>query len=177
MDTITIPVKGPRGKMFPVILDADFADDFDPKMWYIQPKKGKPFSVKSFCRVVGVRPHRRNISASLHRVVAIAKRGDIVDHINRNPLDNRRCNLRIVPNGVNKQNSKLNANNQSGFKGVYFRKDMRTKPWLAQGNKEFGKSGHKHLGYFATKEEAARAYDKWTSAMYGEHAALNFPLR
>lgn len=40
----------------------------------------------------------------LHRFIMNAKNGDVVDHINRNTLDNRRCNLRLVSYSVNNKN-------------------------------------------------------------------------
>ena len=40
----------------------------------------------------------------LHRFIMDAKTGDVVDHINRNTLDNRRCNLRIVDHSINNKN-------------------------------------------------------------------------
>ena len=40
----------------------------------------------------------------LHRFIMDAKTGDVVDHINRNTLDNRRCNLRIVDYSINNKN-------------------------------------------------------------------------
>ena len=45
-----------------------------------------------------------------------------VDHINGNPLDNRRRNLRIVSHQENMFNKKEYANNTSGVKGVHLNK-------------------------------------------------------
>jgi hypothetical protein len=41
-----------------------------------------------------------------------------VDHINRNPLDNRRCNLRVVSQHDNIMNRDKQNNNTSGYKGI-----------------------------------------------------------
>src|ERR1051325_11907597 len=38
----------------------------------------------------------------------------LVDHINRDPLDNRRANLRPASRLLNRLNSKLSRNNKSG---------------------------------------------------------------
>jgi len=46
----------------------------------------------------------------------------IVDHINGNPFDNRKENLRVATMSQNKMNSKIYKNNTSGCKGVTFRK-------------------------------------------------------
>ena len=63
----------------------------------------------------------------LHRIIAGARRDQIVDHINGNTLDNRRCNLRIVSNQQNTMNS-AGRKGTSRFKGVWFEKVS----WRAQ---------------------------------------------
>lgn len=47
---------------------------------------------------------------------------ELVDHINLNPLDNRKCNLRIADKSKNAINCDIRANNKSGFTGVSFNK-------------------------------------------------------
>lgn len=44
--------------------------------------------------------------------------GMIVDHINRDPLDNSIENLRVVDGALSKINTGLNKNNTTGYKGV-----------------------------------------------------------
>ncbi len=54
----------------------------------------------------------------------------VVDHINHNPFDNRRQNLRVVSIKVNIENrGKLNRNNSSGYRGVHLDKHQK---WVAQ---------------------------------------------
>ncbi len=65
----------------------------------------------------------------LHRFLLNVYNDDIIDHINKNPLDNRRNNLRIADLSLNRINSKTNSNNTSGFRGVLYRKD--SKKWEA----------------------------------------------
>jgi hypothetical protein len=97
--------------------------------------------------------------------------GGLVDHIDRNPLNNELSNLREVTKRENSLNSKTYRNNTSGFRGVYWHKGAQK--WLAQIQSE-GKL--RHLGYFDCKKEAARAYDAAAKELHGEFAQLNFPI-
>lgn len=74
------------------------------------------------------------------------------DHEDRNPLNNRRYNLRIATATENAQNSSINKNNTSGFIGVGWNK--KTAKWVAYiiVNKK-----HLHLGYFSNKIDAIKA--------------------
>lgn len=83
-------------------------------------------------------PERR-----LHRALAKTPKGMDTDHINRDKLDNRKANLRIVTHWENTLNRK-----QTGD-GVSLRKDR--KKWRAR-IKTKGKE--KFLGYFDTEQEA-----------------------
>lgn len=51
---------------------------------------------------------------------------DIVDHKNRDRLDNRKSNLREASEGRNQRNANLSKNNTSGITGVQWRKDRCT---------------------------------------------------
>jgi hypothetical protein len=104
----------------------------------------------------------------LHRVITKAQKGEIVDHINHNKLDNRRANLRIATHAENIRNSKFRSNNTSGYKGVYFCK--QTGRWSAQ-IKANGKT--RRLGRFDTAREAGAIYDRAASKLHGEFAVLN----
>ncbi len=73
-----------------------------------------------------------------------------VDHINGDRTDNRPSNLRLCDNGQNQLNSKMRATNTSGIRGVYLVASPKDRPWAASYR-------NKRLGYFATKEDAAKA--------------------
>jgi hypothetical protein len=55
----------------------------------------------------------------LHRIIIGAKEGEIVDHINRNRLDNRKENLRLVTREENARNVSISKNNKTGIIGVH----------------------------------------------------------
>lgn len=104
----------------------------------------------------------------MHRFILDAKKGEIVDHINGNGLDNQRRNLRLATASQNTQNQKRRSTNTSGFKGVV----KSGNKWIAQ----IIASGKQiQVGYYSSPEEAARAYDKKAIEIFGEFARLNFP--
>lgn len=105
----------------------------------------------------------------MHRVITQAPAGVEVDHINRNRLDNRRCNLRLTDRGGNTRNCSRNRKNTSGYKGVYG--PDRSGHWVASVVYQ-GKAYH--LGSYLTAEEAAVTYDLAAMALHGEFAAPNF---
>jgi len=94
----------------------------------------------------------------------------VVDHINGNVLDNRKCNLRVCTHAENMRNTtKRRKGNTSGYTGV----SKCGKRWAAS----IGYRGKDiYLGTFGNKEEAARARDLKAIELHGEFASLNFPI-
>jgi len=95
-----------------------------------------------------------------------------IDHINRDALDDRWENLRLVDkqlNGLNRMKSK--GDYTSVYKGVH-RDDKYTLPFCAtlvlQGIKKI-------LGRFDSEIDAARAYDRALLEFFPTCTALNFP--
>jgi hypothetical protein len=78
-----------------------------------------------------------------------------IDHINRNPSDNRIANLREATCAENAQNKARPRNNSSGHIGVTW--DKATGKWLAQ-IKHKGK--YQGLGRYADIKDAATAYQE-----------------
>jgi hypothetical protein len=114
----------------------------------------------------------------MHRLIKLGSDGLTakckVDHHNGNGLDNRRHNLRAATHAQNMMNSVGRPDvRKSGFKGVSVRKHA-CKPFRACIEAQ-GKQ--KHLGYFASEVEAARAYDDAAILCFGSYARLNFPER
>jgi hypothetical protein len=77
-----------------------------------------------------------------------------IDHINGDRADNRIANLREVSNRVNSQNRRRpGSDNKSGYLGVSWK--TRLGRWIAVIQVD---GRHKHLGSFATPEEASATY-------------------
>ena len=87
----------------------------------------------------------------LHRIIMDNPEDLVVDHINRNPLDNRRDNLRIVSIQENNMNLSMSKRNKSGVPGVSWHKDANK--WQA---KIAYKYKHIFLGCFDTLEARGR---------------------
>jgi hypothetical protein len=113
-------------------------------------------------------------SLILHRLILYGRyiRGnykDSVDHKDRNKLNNTRENLRHSTRSQNSAN--IPAQPGKKFKSVLY--NTRRGKYYASIQVE--KYVRKHLGFFSTAEEAARAYDKEAKRIWGEFAFLNFP--
>lgn len=65
-----------------------------------------------------------------HLLLGKPEKGMVVDHINRNKLDNRLSNLRVTTQKQNVRNAGMYCTNTSGHKGVTY--DKRTQKWVAQ---------------------------------------------
>lgn len=88
-------------------------------------------------------------SLYLHRFLTDTPVGMVVNHINGNPLDNRKCNLEICTQSENLRKGKTPKTNTSGCKNVSFHKNSGL--WRIC-KSVMGK--HISLGYFKTKKEA-----------------------
>lgn len=76
----------------------------------------------------------------------------LIDHINRNPDDNRICNLRLATNSQNQQNTKVRKDNLCGQKGISY--IANEKKWRARISKN-GKTIN--LGRFKSFDAAINA--------------------
>jgi len=109
-----------------------------------------------------------NTREKFHRIILSAGEKTVVDHINRNPLDNRKENLRFV----NRQQSNMNRSKAAGKTSVY--KGVHWDKWTSRWKVEIGfKKKRIFIGRFDNEEEAALAYNKLADKYFGEYAVLN----
>lgn len=104
----------------------------------------------------------------MHRVVNNTPKGKITDHIDGNPLNNTRGNLRTVDHSQNLMNARIRKNKNSKYKGVWWNK--RAGFWYAAIRVN---GGSVNLGNFETQREAAIAYNEAATKNFGEYAKIN----
>lgn len=110
-----------------------------------------------------------NAPIYLHRLLMGAGHGDVVDHINGEPLDCRKANMRFVTMSQNSAN-RTNTKNPSGYRGAfYFPLKRKYKARITCDGGVF--SGP----YRATAKQAAHDWDSLARALFGEFATYNFP--
>ena len=109
----------------------------------------------------------------VHRLVAeafIPNPDDkpLVDHIDRNPLNNHASNLRWCSSAENNRNKTKQTNTSSSFKGVSW--DKSYEKWRA---KIRINGTQTHLGRFNDEIHAALAYNHAAITHFGEFVNLN----
>ena len=105
------------------------------------------------------------ICKRLHRIIMGDPEDLVVDHINGDPLDNRKDNLRVVTVQQNNMNQGINKNNKSGVAGVSWNKNANK--WVAQISY---KNKLIHLGCFDNLADAAKARKDAEKEYFGELA-------
>lgn len=100
-----------------------------------------------------------------HSFVLKCDNTHVIDHINRNKLDNRKCNLRLATRAENSINS-LSTHSSTGARGVYVDKRKKRK-YIAY----LSTNGKNHrIGSFFTLAEAKEARENAVVKKYGEYA-------
>jgi hypothetical protein len=114
---------------------------------------------------VSVGIERKLIQA--HRVIYKMMTGEEppahLDHVNRDRVDNRWCNIRPATEIANHHNVSIRKDNTTGFKGVSY------KPKLGKFLARIQANGRRiEIGYFLTAQEAHFAYCAAAKQLFGE---------
>lgn len=104
----------------------------------------------------------------MHTAILDFPDSDCIDHANRDPLDNRRNNLRPCTYAENGYNQGISKANTSGYKGVSW--DKSTKRWYAKLKCD---SKLIFLGSSKSLISAAMIYNEGAIKYHGEFAWLN----
>lgn len=160
-----------KGGIETTVDDADY-NYLNQFKWYLA--NGYPASKET------IEGKRRTIIMS--RVIMGAKKGEQIDHIDRNKLNNQRANLRFCTQSQNMMNktpwgsSKYLGVRRYISKSKYVNKKGETITYIS--NIKYlaeikGKGFRKYLGCFKTEEDAALAYNKAAIEYHKEFANLN----
>lgn len=159
--------------------DEDF-DSVNQYTWDVLKSKNNPnvvYARRNF-QSGGIKSH-----LLMHRYILKLDTDDIVDHIDRNGLNNQKSNLRLCTRSQNAANKKVQKNRK--YKGVRKRYPLvkytsrvtgettvytRPESYLAFVIKD-GKNYYG--GEYPTQEEAAVAYNILAKELYGDYALLN----
>lgn len=155
-----VKIKCPKDEFF--LMDYEDIDLYIQSSWVIHRYENHKYAQGRYSK-----------EKNLHRLIMNAKKGEHVDHINGDTLDNRKQNLRICTRSQNQQNRRKQRNpSSSKYKGVQIHKNRRKDGSL----KVYGtiRKDHKIVcKLFRTEIEAARWYNKKAVELFGEFAKLN----
>lgn len=141
-----------RGQI--ILVDEDMLDELSEIKWHV---------IKG-----GYACNKNKKMVYIHRYIMGAKKGEVVDHINGDKLDNRKSNLRICNQSLNLANSKIRADNKTGYKGVH-----RTKRSDSYEATIYYKGKSKYIGRFKELLDAVKAYDETAVKLFGDYAKIN----
>ena len=146
--------------------DFDSLNRFKWYAWKLPPDRW--YAARNCPRIGGKQQH-----VSMHRFLLGARKGEAVDHVNGDGLDNRRVNLRLASQAQNLANARKKRTwnghpTSSRFKGVMWHRAAGK--WKAE-IRVGGRS--RYLGLFADEVEAAEAYNRAALQIFGEYARLN----
>jgi hypothetical protein len=148
----------PLGKGLFATVDAADYEKVSQYHWYATNNGGK--NVYAATTLNGKTVH-------MHRMLMRPRKGYVVDHIDGNGLNNRRCNLRVCTQAQNMANRSPRGGS-SQYVGVYRYRDRWAASVTCQGKCYY-------VGIFDDEIEAAKARDRKAYELHGEYAYLNFP--
>lgn len=111
----------------------------------------------------------------LHKIIYYLANGEpekgyVIDHVNRNSLDNRSINLRLLSSSQNYYLNRAKRRGTSRYIGVS--KDRRNNKWRAQC---VVGANNIYLGLYNDETSAAIAHDMYAVTNFKNPLRLNFP--
>jgi len=131
--------------------------------WYLG-KDGYPVTYQSIDGKI-----KLGRGMKMHKMISPKiSEGMVIDHVNRNKLDNRIENLRICTQKQNSYNTTKPKNSSSKYKGV---KKEKNGSWTASISKD-GKTNC--IKGIDNEIDAAKIYDMMAEDLFGNYAGKNF---
>jgi len=147
----TIVVENEQGKHY-IIIDKDKEEMLSKYSWYISPQG---YASTSF-----LDENQNNHRISMHRMLM---KGRIVDHIDRNRINNSMKNLRSSTRSLNSFNTPNRINSGSKYRGVAIQKKYNRFMCMVYG---------KYVGTFDDELSAAYRYNEYILEHYKDHQGL-----
>lgn len=146
-----------------VLVSKDSIETITKFNWYLG-KDGYPVAYQSVDRKIklgnGLKMHKM--------LMSYCQKGFVIDHINRNKLDNRLGNLRMCTPKQNSYNTTKPSNSKNKFKGVKKSKDDTWIAHITKDNEIF------EIKDIPDEKEAAKIYDMMAEDLFGKYAGKNF---
>ena len=142
---ITIKLLASNKEWVDVLIDDEDLKIVGDYYWWVSNKKKYPHLVGR------LKTNYKAPKIKMSRLLMNCPQGMVVDHINHNPLDNRKENLRVCTQRENTLNKSKQSNNTSGYTHIFYDKSLSKNKWkiCIQRN---GKM--KHFGVYSSKEDA-----------------------
>lgn len=149
--------------------------DYDATTGRLVRKDGAPWKLTFYQLPTGYRHTSiKGKTCYEHRLVFLWHHGFVpkeVDHIDCDKTNIRIENLRAATPTQNRHNVRKRRHNTTGAKGVVFHPKCRLKPFqakIAKGGRVFS------FGYYASIEEAVKAYEIGAKRVAGDFARCDF---
>lgn len=137
------------------------------RKWHTDPRNT---CVMGTSRLLRNKANTKGKTVRVHQIVMNYFEGILeIDHINGDPFDNRKENLRLVTSAENSRNQKCHSDKVgSKYKGITYNR-YRNKYYVSicKDYKSY------YGGLFADEKEAARKANELMIKLHGEHARLN----
>ena len=167
MATKELMIESPKYGRHVVLYDDADVEKIEPYNWYIDMRSNTAYVKRNLPRIKSA---RRPSPVLMHNeLMGPLPQGCVVDHHNRNGLDNRRTNLRIVTRSQNMMNREKTRQNSTGYKGGYKTGDSKRNPYSTKIQKDYEVY---YLGHYKTAEEAHEVRKKKEEELFREFAPL-----
>ena len=169
-DHAEVLVSSPKYGDRAIFIDISDVEKIKSYRWYIGKNRSTYYAQTNVKQ-----PNSVSRTLRMHNLLCETD-GHLVDHIDRNGLNNRRANLRRSTNTQNQANRGTQSNNRSsGYKNVSYKKPRKPhhaplkKPWRVEIRQH--RKDHR-FGYHETIEEAVAAANRGRKELFGEFAEI-----